>query len=182
MDHQEKTVLLKNGKTCIIRRGEERDAEALLNYLKVTAEETRNLTREPEDVDWTLEEERELIREKNDADDVLNLLAFVDGRHAGNCAFNPADDGSRLRHRCSIGIVLYREFWGMGIGTALLSEVLASARAAGYEQAELEVVSTNTAAIGLYQKLGFEAVGTMPRAVKYKDGTYADFLLMVKRL
>ena len=157
MDHQEKTVLLKNGKTCIIRRGEERDAEALLNYLKVTAEETRNLTREPEDVDWTLEEERELIREKNDADDVLNLLAFVDGRHAGNC-------------------------WGMGIGTALLSEVLASARAAGYEQAELEVVSTNTAAIGLYQKLGFEAVGTMPRAVKYKDGTYADLLLMVKRL
>ena len=70
----------------------------------------------------------------------------------------------------------------MGIGTALLREVLNAAEVAGYEQAELEVVSTNTPAIGLYRKLGFEVIGTMPRAMKYADGSYADFLLMVKRL
>ena len=46
----------------------------------------------------------------------------------------------------------------------------------------LEAVSTNAPAIGLYKKLGFEAVGTMPRALKYQDGTYADFLLMVRTL
>ena len=70
----------------------------------------------------------------------------------------------------------------MGIGTALLSEILTAAKAAGYEQAELEVVSTNVPAIVLYKKLGFEVTGTTPRALKFQDGTYADFLLMTKRL
>lgn len=79
-------------------------------------------------------------------------------------------------------ITLYQKFCGMGIGTALLREILTAAKAAGYEQAELEVVSTNAPAVGLYRKLGFEDVGTMPRALKYQDGTYADFLLMARTL
>lgn len=87
-----------------------------------------------------------------------------------------------MRHRCTVGISLYREFWGMGIGTALLEALLSAAGAAGYEQAELEAVSTNEAAVGLYKKLGFDVTGTLPRAFKYKDGTYADFLFMVKSL
>ncbi len=182
MDYPGKTISLKNGKFCLIRRGEERDAEILMKHWEITAGETRNLTRELSEGGMTLEEQRELIQEKNGLDQVLNLLAFVDGQHAGNCAFNPVEDGSRMRHRCSVGIVLYRKFWGMGIGTALLSEILAAAKAAGYEQAELEVASANAPAIGLYKKVGFEAVGTMPRALKYQDGTYADFLFMVKYL
>ena len=182
MEYISKTVTLKNGKACLIRRGEERDAELLVEHWRATAVETRNLTREPSEDDLTVEEQRALIREKNAEENVLNLLAFVDGQHAGNCAFNPVEDGLRMRHRCAVGIVLYRKFWGMGIGTALLREILAAAKSAGYEQAELEAVSTNAPAIGLYKKLGFEATGTTPRALKYQDGTYADFLLMAKRL
>ena len=96
MDYQEKTVLLKNGRHCTIRRGEESDAEILLAYQEITAAETPYMTRTPEESVMSLEEEREIIREKNREDDALNLLAFVDGRHAGNCAFNPADDTGPL--------------------------------------------------------------------------------------
>ena len=46
----------------------------------------------------------------------------------------------------------------------------------------MDVVSTNVPAVGLYRKLGFETTGTIPRALKYKDGTYADFFFMVKDL
>ena len=182
MDYQKKDVLLKNGRTCTIRRGEEADAALLLSYQLRTAEETPYLTRTPEESAMTLEEAREIILEKNGEDDCLNLLAFIDGRHAGNCAFNPADDGSLLRHRCSIGIALYREFWGMGVGTALMEEILRTAKAAGYERAELEVISGNRPAIALYRKFGFVSTGTIPEAIKYQDGSYADFLFMTKRL
>ena len=182
MDYQEKTVLLKNGKTCVIRRTEEADAERMIEYVNVTAEETPFLGREPEEASFTLEQEREIIRNMNAAERNLLLLAEVDGVHAGNANFSCVKDRARFRHRCGIGVGLYRAFWGMGVGTVLLEELLAAARTAGYEQVELEVVSTNEAAVRLYKKLGFQVTGTLPWAFKYKDGSYADFLLMVKKL
>ena len=182
MEYTSKEILLKNGKTCLIRRAEEADAERMIEYLNVTAKETPFLGREPEEASFTLEQEREIIRNMNAAERNIMLLVEVDGVHAGNANFSCIRDRARFRHRCGIGIGLYRAFWGMGVGTALLEELLAVARTAGYEQAELEVVSTNAPAIGLYKKLGFEATGTIPRAFRYKDGTYADFLFMVKDL
>ena len=182
MDYQEKTVLLKNGKTCLLRRSEESDAEMLIEHLKVTSSETRNFAREPEEIVMTVEEEREYIRHMREAPRALHLLAEVDGVFAGSCSFVAQRDRIRTRHRCLVGISLFQKFWGMGIGTALLDEILRYAKIAGYEQAELEVVSANAPAIGLYKKLGFETTGTIPQALKYKDGTYADFLFMVKPL
>ena len=182
MEYTEKTVTLKNGKTCLLRCGEETDAEALLEYLKTTAGETPYVIRGPEEVRTSLEEEVEFIRRKRDDPRGLMLLAFVDGQLAGTCSFAAVNNQNRTRHRCTMGIALYQKFWGMGIGTALLGEILDMAKSAGYEQAELEVVSANDPAIALYRKFGFEATGTMPRVMKYKDGTYADFLFMVKML
>ena len=182
MDYQKKTVLLKSGSPCLLRLAEESDAETLLEYLKVTSGETPYMVREPEEVRASVEEEVEFIRKNRENPWALHLLAFADGVLAGSCSFAGNSERIRMRHRCTVGISLYRAFWGMGIGTALLGEILAGAKAAGYEQAELEVVSTNEAAVGLYQKLGFQATGTIRHAFKYKDGSYADFLFMSKDL
>ena len=182
MDHQEKTVLLKNGNPCLIRRSEERDAEMLVADMKATAGESRNLMREPEEVTMTVEQEREFLRDRAASETGLMLLAEVNGEHAGTASFDMVGGRSRTRHRCGVAITLYRKFWGMGIGTVLLGEILTAAGTAGYEQAELEVAAANAPAIGLYRKLGFEVTGTLPRAMKYADGTYADFLFMAKPL
>lgn len=182
MEYANKMILLKNGRTALIRRAEEADAEMMIAYLKAVWGETRYLMREPEDITLTVEKERDILREKTGSDTELMLVAEVDGKHAGVASFNPVGVRNRASHRCSIGVTLYKAFWSIGIGTALLSEVLTAAKAAGFEQAELEVVSANAPAIGLYQKLGFTSIGTLPRALKYKDGTYADFLFMVKDL
>ena len=182
MDCKSKEILLKNGKTCLLRRPEESDAEILLDYLQATSAETPYMIREPEEVRTSIEEEAEFIRKNRENPRALMLSAFVDGALAGSCSFAGTSERSRMQHRCTVGISLYRSFWGQGIGTALMREILTAARSAGYEQAELTVVSANAPAIALYRKLGFETTGTHPRAFKYRDGTYADFLFMVKRL
>ena len=56
------------------------------------------------------------------------------------------------------------------------------AKKAGYEQAELTTVSTNTAAKSLYEKLGFVQYGVQPHSRKMKDGSYQDEIFMVKML
>ncbi len=182
MEYQEKTAPLKNGGTCRIRRAEEADAERLVHYQQESAAETPYLMVGPEDIRFTAEEQAARITQWNDSANRLRLLAEVGGELAGVAIVYGSGFQPRLRHRCSVDITLYRKFWRLGIGTVLLSELLNAAGTAGYEQAELEVVSTNAPAIGLYQKLGFVSIGTMPRAMKYKDGSYADFLLMVKQL
>ncbi len=182
MDYQAKTVLLKNGKACLFRAPVEGDAEALLDYLMATSAETPYMIREPEEVRTSAEEEREFLRKMAADPRRLMVSAYVDGQLAGSCSFAPTSERNRMRHRCTVGISLYRAFWGMGIGTALMGEILQYAKIAGFEQAELDVVSTNAPAIELYQKTGFVVTGTIPHAFKYKDGTYADFLFMVKKL
>ena len=182
MEYTSKEVLLKNGKTCLLRLAEESEAELLLKYLKATSAETPYMIREPEEVRTSVEEEVEFIRRNRKDPKALMVSAFVDGELAGSCSFAPRSERMRLQHRCNMGISLYRKFWGMGVGTALMGEILAGAKTAGFEQAELEVVSTNAPAIGLYKKMGFETAGTIPHAFKYRDGTYADCLFMVKDL
>ena len=150
--------------------------------MRSTAGETRNLMREPEETAMTVEREREFLRDQAASETGLMLLAEVDGELAGVAIVYANNSQTRLRHRCCVDITLYRKFWGLGMGTVLLGEILTAAGTAGYEQAELEAVSTNEAAAGLYQKLGFQVTGTIPRAFKYKDGTYADFLFMAKPL
>lgn len=150
--------------------------------MRTVAGETTNLVLEPGEITTTVEREREILRANCEADRSLVLLAFVEGKLAGTCNFGPAGKRNRTLHRCAAAVSVCRASWGLGIGTALLGEVLDAAKAAGYEQMELEVVSTNAPAVGLYKKLGFQVMGTMPHTMKYRDGTYEDFLFMVKYL
>ena len=49
-------------------------------------------------------------------------------------------------------------------------------------QMELDVVKNNEKALEMYQRFGFEIIGTRKNALRYQDGTYADEYLMVKDL
>lgn len=170
------------GRTVILRNAEEEDADALIRYLKVTTSETSFLIREPDEVKLTREQEENFIRNNIEAERELLMIATIDGRHVGNCSVMSVGPYKRYAHRCDVAIALYQEFCGCGIGTKMMQTALDLAKRAGYEQAELEVVSGNKGAIALYEKLGFEKSGCFPRNMKYADGTYSDADWMMKRL
>ena len=165
----------------LLRCAREEDAQRLLDYLKTTSGETRFLIREPDEVTMTEEDERRFIRMQNESERDVMLLAFYDGEFAGNGSLMGMGP-SRYRHRAGVAIALFQAYTGLGIGRAMMEALLAIAREHGIEQVELEVVADNARAIALYKKLGFEVYGTMPRNMKYRDGTYADVYWMMKRL
>ena len=170
------------GRNVVLRAAEKNDAEDLIRYLKVTSGETPYLIRDPEEITITMEREEAFIQEKTDAERELLLLAFVDGKHAGNCSLMEIMPYKRYAHRCDVAIALYQEYCGCGIGKAMLQTLLDIAKKVGYEQAELEVASANSGAIALYEKLGFKKYGTFPDNMKYPDGTYMDTFWMMKKL
>lgn len=169
------------GHDLLLRNATEDDAELLIEYLKITNGETRFLVREPEEITVTVEQEKEFIQRQKEAEGNIMLLGFLDGKFVGNCALN-GFGRFRFRHRVSLGIALYQEFTGMGIGKVMLETLIDLAKEMGYEQLELEVVADNERAIALYKKMGFEICGTTPNAMKYKDSTYADEHKMIKYL
>ena len=182
MRFEAKSYTDKNGNPFILRNAELSDASDLIRYLKVVAEETPWMIREPEEVSLTEEQEREFLQGRIDAERELMLVAIVDAKHAGNCSLMRVGGLSRYRHRCDLGIALYQEYCGRGIGKVMLETILEVARKLGYEQAELEVIAGNDQAIALYEKLGFRKYGTFPDNMKYKDGSYADAYWMMKKL
>lgn len=182
MRYEAKSFLDKYGNEFLLRNAEAGDAADLIEYLRSITEETPYLRCEPEEVTFTEEQEQEFLQEKMDSDRELMLIAVADGRAAGTCSLMSAGRYQRSRHRCEVGIALYQEFCGRGIGTIMLKNILDNAKKVGYEQAELEVLAENARAIVLYEKLGFQKYGTFPRNVKYKNGKYADAYWMMKKL
>lgn len=182
MKFQPRTLTLQDGRTCILRPTHPDDAAAMIEYMKLTAEETPFLLRYPDEVTFTLEKEREILAGILENETSVMMVAEVDGRVAGNCSLNGMGNKRRVLHRSSLAIALKKEFWNLGIGTAMMQYLEELARQIGYEQIELEVVEGNDTAKRLYEKCGFVETGKHVRALKYDDGTYRDEFIMSKVL
>lgn len=176
-----KIIKDKKGREIILRNAEENDAEKLIDYLKITADETPFLIREPDEITLSIKQEQDFIKIKKESENELLLIAEIGGKHIGNCSLMNIGGYQRYRHRCDISIALYKEYCGLGIGKAMLELVLDIAEKIGYEQAELEVIASNKSAIALYEKLGFKIYGTFPNSMKYRDGSYVDAYWMMKK-
>jgi len=72
---------------------------------------------------------------------------------------------------------------GVGVGRLLGEHSLHEARRLGYLAMQFNyVVSTNTAAVMLWKKLGFSIVGTLPKAFRHKRLGYVDAYVMYQLL
>lgn len=182
MKFAEKTVILKDGRKCLLRPATPDDAQEMIDYLKLTATETPFLLRYPDEITFTLEKEREILGETLENERDLMMLGIVDGVVTGNCGVHPLGWKRRIKHRSSFGIALKKQFWGLGIGTAMMEYAMELAKQIGYEQVELEVIEGNDTARHLYEKNGFVETGKTPNALKYDDGTYRAEFRMLKIL
>lgn len=173
-----RTFTGKTGKQYILRSPQPEDAEKMIQYLKLTAQETEHGISYPEEMNFTIKEEMDFIKMYSAGKNSLMISAFEGEELVGNANLSCLLDKTKTMHRATFGIALLKSAWGQGLGTEILSELIRFSKEAGYEQLELEVVSSNIAAIGLYKKLGFSVYGERPHAFKLKSGAYSDELLM----
>ena len=173
-------IKLKNGKDCILRNPTAEDAQAIIYHMIKTSEESDNMLRYSDEIARTVkyEDEFSFLKMLEDADDQGMICAVVDGIIVANAGFHPVGKTDKVRHRCEFGISVQREYWHQGIGYAILCAIKDQAKAAGYTQIELDVVTDNQRGLGLYQKCGFEIIGKNMRHLRKRDNSYQACYIM----
>ena len=178
----ERTITLKDGRTCILKPPTPEKAEEMIGYLKQIAGETQYMTRYPDEIKKDVEDERAFISGTLENPRSVMIVAEADGKIIGNCSVFSNSENRKTRHRCSMGIALLDDWCEQGLGTVMLGMLVEFAKQIGYEVMELIVVADNIRAQGLYRKYGFVESGRYYHGMKFDDGSYHDEIMMYKEL
>ena len=173
-----KTIQIKDDRQCILRNATEKDGAAVLENFILTHEQTDYLLSYPDENTITAEEERQYLQKKTDSPDGVEILAEVDGTVAGLAGIEAIGDKYKVRHRADFGISVDKNYWGLGIGTALMEACIQCAKEAGYEQLELNVVAENDRAVAMYRRAGFEEFGRNPKGFRSRISGYQEVVYM----
>jgi len=160
----------------------EHDAEVFRNL------RLRALREHPEAFLASFEEERmkpvEQVAEKLriSTSENFDLGAFVEGQLVGIAHF-ARQEGVKVKHRAYIeAMYVVPERRGLGIGRALLEQLIAHARTlTGLEELGLWVIIGNERAQTLYEAVGFQTFCIEPRSIKVGE-RYYDGAGMLLRL
>lgn len=160
-----------------LRCAKDEDA-AQLSKLRVEIDgETENLDRESGEGFLSKEDFENIIYVDSIAERNIFLVAEVDGKIIGFARVE-GNKLSRFRHKAEFGICILKEYWGYGIGTVLLENILMWADSAGIKKVSLTVVETNVKAIELYRKYDFVEEGLLINDRIHKDGRYYNTVIM----
>ncbi len=171
-------IELKNGKKALLRNCTSEDGSAVYDIFTKTHGETDFLLSYPEENSFTVEEESKFLEKMANSENEIEIVALVDGVMAGTAGIESVGKKIKVKHRADFGISVLKEFWGLGIGSALTKACIKCAKEAGYTQLELNVVSDNDRAIKLYEQAGFVEFGRNPRGFNSKICGYQEVIYM----
>jgi L-amino acid N-acyltransferase YncA len=99
-------------------------------------------------------------------------------RIVGSYSLHPNQSGGGA-HVANAGFIVAKDARGEGIGRALGEHCLSEARRLGFHAMQFNfVISTNEAAVKLWEDLGMKIVGTLPRAFCHPEKGYVDVHVM----
>ena len=113
---------------------------------------------------------------------VVSYVAEAEGRIVGmyKIVQNHRDLGS---HIANASFMVAPSYSGRGVGRHMGRHALGEARQAGFLGMQFNfVVSTNAAAVALWQSLGFAIVGTLPKVFRHAALGYVDAYVMYRPL
>ncbi|SOC41519.1 GNAT family N-acetyltransferase [Ureibacillus acetophenoni] len=163
-----------------IRTGRLDDAEAVLAVQNSVISEGEYLITVTEEFNKTPAQQREWIKKLIENDRETLIVAEANGELVGWIVFL-CQNRLRLAHTGSFGMMILKNYRGMGIGKMLLKALLEWAeRNPLIEKVSLGVFSTNHRAISLYKSMGFVEEGRKIKEIKLNENEYVDDILMYK--
>lgn len=175
-------VILKNGKEALLRNGDKADGKEVFEVFNLTHAETDYLLSYPDENSYDPEQEAQFLEEKTNSSNEIEIIAVVDGKIAGTAGIESVGKKYKLQHRAELGISVLKEFWGLGLGKALMNACIQCAKKAGYKQLELNVVAENERAVALYKSFGFVEFGQNPKGFNSRTSGFQELVYMLLEL
>jgi len=112
------------------------------------------------------------------APNVKTYVATDDEQIVGTYILRPNQPGLGS-HVANAAFMVHPDFQGKGIGEIMGKHAINEARRIGYLAMQFNlVVTTNEAGIKLWNKLGFQTVGVLPKAFRHQEFGLVDAYIM----
>jgi L-amino acid N-acyltransferase YncA len=173
-----RTSILINGEKVLFRMVEKGDEADLVRFFsqisEQDAEKLRHDVRDPEVIaSWirTLDYQRVLpvvaLNEAMDRIVATASLHFLTGVH---------------RHIAEVRIVVGRDYRKLGLGSAMIKELIDAGNRLGIYFLKAEILAESELAIKAFRQLGFETKCTLEKYFMNRNGATRDIVLMFKPL
>lgn len=154
-----------------IRKAGIEDVAQLIKVIE-NVEESGNMLLEPGERTLSIEHAIQMISR-------VNVLVAVEDQRLLGYMMVKKDNPKRVAHKAYIAIGIHSEVRGRGIGAALFHALFELAKQQQIHRLELTVLTTNEAALNLYQKMGFEIEGRKKDSL-FINGEYKDEFCLSK--
>ncbi len=179
---EKRLVSIKNGHQVQIRSVVGGDAPAILALAKKILQTSDYLETDPDEFQVSVESEKQWIQTLTDDEGSLLLVAEHDHQAVALLDISRRNK-LKLSHSGQLGMGIHKNWRGIGLGQAMLDIALKWAEdQSPLHRLQLHVMSGNRAALGLYGKLNFVEEGVQRKAIRQKNGTFSDLILMCRLL
>ncbi|HFU4202741.1 TPA: N-acetyltransferase family protein [Streptococcus suis] len=165
-------------KEIVFEEAEPSDAPAFIDFMNQVSKETDYLVMDETGFRFSQEQMETIFEAGLENPRELCLLAKVGSEVIGVISVKSSRQ-FRISHIGNIFIAIRKDYWGYGIGSILLDEMLTWVQEMDLlKRLELTVQTRNKVAIHLYQKFGFGIEGTQKRGARTDEGEWLDLYYM----
>ena len=109
------------------------------------------------------------------------LVAANGERILGWAAASPTSSRPVYAGVAEVSVYVERDAQGLGVGSALLSALVAASEREGFWTLQAGIFPENEASLALHKRHGFRVVGRRERMGRMQDGRWRDVLLLERR-
>jgi RimJ/RimL family protein N-acetyltransferase len=172
-----RNIILKNDIEVTIRGATKEDAQNMIDFYNVVGGETDFLSFGANEFKRDLCEYEKYITATSKEQNSIMLLALIDSEIISIATINSSQK-ERTKHVGTLGIVISKKYTGLGLGKVLMNDLIEWGKQNGVtKKISLVTNETNTVAIELYKKLGFEVEGLLKKD-NFINGNFNNTIIM----